>query len=198
MTDSRGSRKRALLVGTAMTLVHANGYGQTTLADIANAAGIPLGNVYYYFKTKDALCEAVIDQLADHSQALRDRWDVIPDPKDRLAAYLQMTVETRDAVARSGCPIGTLCAELHKDGGPLAEASARLLGDLLAWLEAQLRLVGVDDARGLAVQLLSAIQGASLLSHTFHDPQYLEAEAKRLEAQIRELPGPRAEIQEAE
>lgn len=182
-----------------MKLVHAKGYSQTTLADIASASGIALGNVYYYFKTKDALCEAVIGQLADRSRALRERWDAIPDAKDRIAAYLQMTVDSRNAVARSGCPIGTLCAELHKDGGPLAEESARLLAELLAWLEAQLRLLGVgDDAPGLAIQILSAIQGASLLTHTFHDPRYLEAEARRLETQIRELPGPRAEIQEAE
>lgn len=31
---------------------------QTTLADIAERAGVAVGNVYYYFKTKDALFDA--------------------------------------------------------------------------------------------------------------------------------------------
>ena len=32
----------------------------TTLADIAQAADVPLGNVYYYFKSKDELIRAVV------------------------------------------------------------------------------------------------------------------------------------------
>ena len=33
---------------------------RTTLGDIARAADVPVGNVYYYFKTKDQLVEAAL------------------------------------------------------------------------------------------------------------------------------------------
>ena len=43
------------------------------------------------------------------------------------------------------------------------------------------------DSRGLAVHLLSATQGVSVLAHTFHDPELILMEAERLKAWIRGL-----------
>ena len=45
--------KCTCLLEAANKLVHQQGFNQTTLADIAKAAQVPLGNVYYYFKTKE-------------------------------------------------------------------------------------------------------------------------------------------------
>ena len=53
--------KRERLVRAASELVHHQGVEKTTLAEIAEAADVPLGNVYYYFKTKDALLDAVVE-----------------------------------------------------------------------------------------------------------------------------------------
>src|SRR5712691_2881809 len=154
------TNKHARLIATAAKLAHEQGFNQTTLADIARVSGVPLGNVYYYFKTKEALGEAAIDKLASASQMLRATWDASPDPKSRLEAFIQMSIDNRDSLARSGCPIGTLCAELHKEGGPLAQDAAKLFAELLKWLEAQFRLIGrKGESRDLAVHLLSALEG---------------------------------------
>ena len=53
--------KRTRLVLAGRELLHEQGFQRTTLADVAGRAGVPLGNVYYYFKTKDSLCEAIIE-----------------------------------------------------------------------------------------------------------------------------------------
>jgi TetR/AcrR family transcriptional regulator, transcriptional repressor for nem operon len=107
----------------------------------------------------------------------------------RLEAFIQMSIDNRDSLARSGCPIGTLRAELHKKGGPLAEDAAKLFAELLKWLEAQFRLIGrKGESRDLAVHLLSALEGASLLSHTFHSTHYVVREANRLKEWVRDLP----------
>jgi AcrR family transcriptional regulator len=50
--------KRTRLIETAMKLAYRNGFRETSLADIAEAARVPVGNVYYYFKTKEELGEA--------------------------------------------------------------------------------------------------------------------------------------------
>jgi hypothetical protein len=42
--------KRARLIEAAKTLLHQQGLYRTTLADGADRARIPLGNVYYYFR----------------------------------------------------------------------------------------------------------------------------------------------------
>ena len=62
------AEKRAELVTAAKLLLHEQGLHRTTLADVASRADVPLGNIYYYFKTKDSLAEAVLEA---HDAALR-------------------------------------------------------------------------------------------------------------------------------
>lgn len=180
--------KRTRLIETAARLTHEQGFNRTSLAHIAEHAGVPLGNVYYYFKSKEALGEALVDRLHGRYESLRLGWEENADAKSRLTGFIQMTIDNRATLARSGCPVGTLCAELHKDGGPLADHAAQLFAELLDWIEAQFREIGRgDESRELAVHLLSAIQGASLLAHTFHDEAYVVREANRLADWIRAL-----------
>jgi TetR/AcrR family transcriptional regulator, transcriptional repressor for nem operon len=61
--------KRERLVEGARDVLHAQGVERTTLADIAQAAGVPVGNVYYYFKTKDELVDAVVASRIAETQA---------------------------------------------------------------------------------------------------------------------------------
>ena len=60
----------------------------------------------------------------------------------------------------------------------------KLLALPLAWAEEQFRLSGRRDARDLAVALISAYQGVSLLTGTFRDPSLMMGEARRLERWI--------------
>ena len=63
-----------------------------------------------------------------------------------------------------------------------------LFAEALAWLERQFKALGKGaDSRGLAVHLLSATQGVSVLAHTFHDPGLVDIEADRLKKWIRTL-----------
>ena len=67
--------KRARLVRTAVKLAYRHGFRETSLADIAEAAKVPVGNVYYYFKTKDEIGEAIVEQRLLEFRALREQWD---------------------------------------------------------------------------------------------------------------------------
>jgi TetR/AcrR family transcriptional repressor of nem operon len=181
--------KRSRLVDAAVHLVHRQGFHRTTLADLAQESGVPLGNVYYYFKTKDALGEALIDQYVSCYETLRAKWESEADPRARLDAFIQMTIDNRETLAQSGCPMGTLTSELRKDDGRLATCATRLFADLLDWLDRQFRQLGKSksEARRLAVHLLSALQGASLLAHNFGSAKYAVQEAKLLREWVRDL-----------
>jgi AcrR family transcriptional regulator len=50
---------------TATKLAHGRGFRETSLADIAEAARVPVGNVYYYFKTKQELAEAAVERCLE-------------------------------------------------------------------------------------------------------------------------------------
>jgi hypothetical protein len=64
--------------------------------------------------------------------------------------------------------VGTFCSELHKAGGSVATRATEIFVQHLAWIESQFRALGKGkDSNGLAVHLLSAMQGVSILAHAF-------------------------------
>lgn len=178
----RKTDKRVRLIEAAKVLIHQKGFNQTTLADIAQEADVPLGNVYYYFKTKEAIGEAVIEKRSAEFAELFSRMDESADPKARLIGLLQFSQDDLELTARFGCPIGGLCQELGKQGGSLADQAAKLLYDLLAWCETQFRALGFGEkARDQALNLVSGIQGIYLLTHTFKDPKLAIRMAKNMQ-----------------
>jgi TetR/AcrR family transcriptional regulator, transcriptional repressor for nem operon len=178
---SSETNKSARLLEAANKLVHRQGFNQTTLADIAKEAKVPLGNVYYYFKTKEEIGKALIEFRAEFYRGRIASWEKSPDPKKRILALIEEVASERETLASSGCPIGSLCQELHKDGGPLADKSAGLLAAILSWTEQQFHLLGKGrESADLALHLVSVLQGASLLTHTFHQPELIVRETARL------------------
>src|SRR6266478_3950274 len=129
--------KRTRLIETAMKLAYRNGFRETSLADIADAAHVPVGNVYYYFKTKEELGEAVVERRLAELRAFREELDRLSSPNERLFAFVESIHRNRERLARGGCPLGGLCTELQKEGGALAKKSAALYSEPMAWLEEQ-------------------------------------------------------------
>jgi AcrR family transcriptional regulator len=182
------TEKRTRIVETAAKLVHEHGFSRTSLADIAQASGVPLGNLYYYFKTKDAIGEALVEKMSEPAVEARAQWDAELEPRERIIAFIQRTLDTRESVTRHGCPVGSLCSELRKEPSPLGEHAATLFEDFLKWLEAQFKLLGKGaESRELAFHLVSSVQGASLLANTFHDSKQLVRECNRLKEWVRSL-----------
>jgi AcrR family transcriptional regulator len=180
--------KRSRLIQTAAKLAYRHGFRTTSLADIAEAAEVPLGNVYYYFKTKDEIGEAIVELRLAELSAQRQRWNEAGSPKDRLCACVQGVFENKDFLAECGCAVGTFCSELHKEGGSVATRATEIFAQHLAWIESQFRALGKGkDSNGLAVHLLSAMQGVSILAHAFHDSGLVARETKRLKSWIQSL-----------
>src|ERR1700681_899879 len=180
--------KRSRLIQTAVKLAYRHGFRTTSLADIAEAAKVPVGNVYYYFKTKDEIGEAIVEQRLAELSAQRQRWSEARSPKDRLCACVEGVFENKDFLAQRGCAVGTFCSELHKAGGSVATRATEIFAQHLAWIESQFRALGKGkDSNGLAVHLLSAMQGVSILAHSFHDSDLVATETKRLKSWIQSL-----------
>ena len=186
MPRAKDTRTRLLEAATKMTYRY--GFGHTALADIAKEAKVPLGNVYYHFKTKDEFGNAIVERRMAHFRTQLDELNELESPKERLCAFVQIKIDNCDELARSGCPVGTMCSELHKHRGPVAKNASILFAEALSWMETQFKALGKGvDARGLAVHLLSATQGVSVLAHTFNDTNMITSEAKRLKEWIRSL-----------
>ncbi|MGQ5633315.1 MULTISPECIES: TetR/AcrR family transcriptional regulator [unclassified Streptomyces] len=178
---AQASQKRRRLTAAAARVLHEQGVERTTLADIAREADVPVGNVYYYFKTKDELVRAALSEHSAHLDELTERLEQLDDPRDRLKALVEAWVDQRDVAARHGCPTGTLAVELDKraDGVLDAEAGA-VIRRLLDWAGRQFRELGAPDPDGLALTLVCAYQGMSLLANALRDPDVMTREGARL------------------
>lgn len=180
--------KRASMIEAANKLVQQQGFKQTTLADIARESRVPLGNVYYYFKTKVDIGRALIEYRTECYQSQFAEWDKLPEPRARVLASIKAVADSSEMVALNGCPIGSLCQELQKEGGSLADKSASMFSALLGWLEMQFHLLGLGrGSAGHALHLVSALQGASLLTNAFNDPTLMLRETARLEQWVNAL-----------
>jgi AcrR family transcriptional regulator len=180
------SRTRLLQAAEKTTYLY--GFGNASIADIAKAARVPLGNVYFYFKTKDEIGRAIVELRVSRFKKQLQELDKADSPKERLCGFVDIKIRNRETLARGGCPVGTLCSELQKYGGAAAKKSRVLFAEALAWMEKQFEALGMGaDSAGCALHLLSATQGVSLLTHTFHDPTMIAREAERLKEWIRAL-----------
>src|SRR5689334_19193710 len=86
--------KRERLIAAACDLFYRQGIAGTTLAHIAEAAEVPLGNMYYYFKTKDEIVAAVVEarteEIRSATAAVQRRHG---SPKARLKALVGLLAD---------------------------------------------------------------------------------------------------------
>jgi len=189
-TDTVATRpgKRERLLAAATDLLYRQGVEKTTLADIAQAADVPLGNIYYYFKTKDAIVDAVVEaHVRGITEMLASLDRHYRSPKGRLKALFRTLAGQHDRIARYGCPHGTLCSELEKTGRAGEPAVARLVEIPIAWTEEQFRSMGRRDARDLAIEFIASYQGTAVLTQALREPALLSREGRRLERWIDSL-----------
>ncbi|WP_343952521.1 TetR/AcrR family transcriptional regulator [Nonomuraea longicatena] len=193
MTDSPGTRrrgadKRRRLSAAAAQVLHHQGVERTTIADIAHAADVPVGNVYYYFKTKDDLVRAALSEHTARLEEITDGLDRLPDPRERLKTLVAAWVEQREVAARYGCPTGTLAAELDKRAdGVLDREAGEVIRMLVDWAERQFRALGLPGAADHAITFVAAYQGMSLLSNALHDPEIMTSQGAALTAWLDSL-----------
>ena len=181
----QGETVRREIVEAANRLFYHRGYNQTSFTAIAEAAGIPRGNFYYYFKTKDDILGAVIDARIERIRAMLADWDAADaDPRQRLKRFVGMVKNSEKDLLRYGCPMGSLNVELGK-AQPALKAKAKKMFDLFRdWLATQLAALGHDNASEMALRVLGRMQGVAVLVQVYGDRDYFREQLAELEAWI--------------
>lgn len=167
---------RDRIVNAADHLFYIHGYNQTSFSDIANEAGVPRGNFYYYFKTKDDILQAVLDFRTDLVSQMLSNCDACSeDPHQQLLYLVEVLIREEENVIRYGCPMGTLNSELSKSSATLQQRAAGLFQQIRDWINSKLILLGFKDhADALALELLARLQGTTVIANVFHDREFLK------------------------
>ncbi|MCA9774801.1 MAG: TetR/AcrR family transcriptional regulator [Myxococcales bacterium] len=78
------------LLRAAMEVMGAKGPGSTTIQEITDAADVGFGSFYNYFASKDAILDALMDEVVDaFGAALDGLAEVLDDPAEILAASIR-------------------------------------------------------------------------------------------------------------
>jgi AcrR family transcriptional regulator len=188
VVDANLASKRDRLVLGARQVIYEQGVERTSLADVARVAGVPVGNIYYYFKTKDELVGAAVSAYTSDGSELLHGLEQLDAPEARLHGLLDVLADVGGSVAEYGCPLGTLSAELDKRNGTIvSQQSQQLLVPMIDWAEKQFADMECADARQLAITLVAGYEGAALLTHSLRDPTLLTSQMHRLHLWVDEL-----------
>ena len=57
----KSDRTRNRILQAANRLFYRKGFNQTSFTDVVDAADVPRGNIYYYFKTKEDILHAAVE-----------------------------------------------------------------------------------------------------------------------------------------
>src|SRR5579872_2357860 len=168
------SAKRRQIIDGARAVFLAQGFDAASMNDIARAAGVSKGTLYVYFKHKEELFEAIVEEEC-HAQA-EGIFDLDPNDHDvetvlrRLgAAYVKFLCRPEKAQAiRTVIAIAERKPEL---GGKFyASGPARGIARLSAYIAAQVEagVLVVEDCEIAAAQLMEACQAMIFKSMVFN------------------------------
>jgi AcrR family transcriptional regulator len=117
----KGQKSRERILEVALELFQQRGYEATTMRMIATAAGVSLGNSYYYFPTKEHLVQGFYERIhVDLAAASRAEMSRSRSLRERLRAVMRAQV---DVLAPNHEVAGTLFRSALTPGSPLSPFS---------------------------------------------------------------------------
>src|SRR6266581_3203837 len=172
--SQKGAATRDQILNAASRLIHVQGYQSTSLDDVLRESGVGKGNFYYYFKSKEDLGYAILDQIIG-SFLERTLEPCFSDPEQgalaQIRCFLDRVLEAQRARnCVGGCPLGNLAAELSDVHEGFR---ARLAFVFAAWRERLTLALRTEQLRGavdaacrpgaVADFLVASLEGAILL-----------------------------------
>ena len=111
------------------------GFSAASTAAIARIAGLPKANLHYYFRTKNALYQRVLENIIARWVETSDPIQPEADPRAALAAYIAGKID----YSRQRPHASKVFANEILHGAP--SIAGRLRGDLKVWLESKCRVI---------------------------------------------------------
>ncbi len=171
--DEPAPSRRLQIIRAALHRYRTHTVSGTTLRDVAQAAGLPLGNLYYYVRSRDDLVIEALDECERELHRFLDRLAPLT-PLDWLSAYFDWLLTDPDQATALGCPFGTLAGELRALGHPAADRGAQIVRQYREAVVRQTR------AAGIPIDIFIAVQGTYTVSRILDDPALFKQEIERI------------------
>ena len=192
------ANRRQHIIELAADVVYRQGFKGTSVENVLEIAGVGKGNFYHYFRSKDELGVAIINEI--------EKWFAGPPGDEMFAAGKSPETRLRDYIAHvtaarhrdnRGDPLGNLAAELG-DVEPFAKPLRRAVNALLDRFEALVSEYALEraasvDARAVARELAAQIHGLSTLYKVDREDAAFDRGLERCEDILRDAVPKKAE-----
>jgi AcrR family transcriptional regulator len=133
---AKGEQTKALILNTALEMLHERGYDNTTMRAIAERAGVSLGNAYHYFGSKDHLIQAFYHRThQDHLSASQPVLEKESSLKARLLSVMRLKIDTLEPYHEFAGVLFQTAADPHSPLNPFADAAAPVRRDSIKLFE---------------------------------------------------------------
>jgi len=129
-------------------LIHAQGFNATGIQQVLDAAGVPKGSFYFYFKSKEDFGLTVIDYFREYIEAMTDKYlkDDNALPLKRLSSFFDAYGDIFTKMDFCcGCPIGNLMQEMSDLNATFREKINEVYSEMQKGIE---QLLGEARAGG--------------------------------------------------
>ena len=181
--DGRSTRDTVIAAATKLMRLH--GYQKTSLDDVLRESGVGKGNFYHYFKSKEELGHAILDQLISEflDRTLEPCFAAeVANPVGQIRCFLDRVLELqRGSNCVGGCPLGNLASELSDVHEGFR---TRLAAIFVAWRDRLTRALDDARTRGLVTDdcapaavahfVVASLEGAILLAKVTKDIDAME------------------------
>jgi TetR/AcrR family transcriptional repressor of nem operon len=159
---------RDRIIETGAEIIHRKGFNHTGIQEILNAASVPKGSFYNYFKSKDDFGLQIIDYFSAHFQKIAKETleDTRISPLSRIYAFLTAFMEYFESQNYAGgCPIGNLAQEMG-DLNPIFRKKLSEAMDMM--VDAYSRVLSAAQNDGKIMKSLNIKDTASFIIASWH------------------------------
>lgn len=151
---SKGERTKQAILAAALELFREQGYEATTMRMVAEAAGVSLGNAYYYFASKDQLLQAFYGEVHEaHVERARPALAREQGLRERLAAVMSAWLEVIEPYHRFSALMFRTAADPKSPLNPFHPAGAAVRREGEALFAEVLRDCKPKPPKDLAAEL---------------------------------------------
>ena len=165
------SRKRDLLVDTALELFYQDGFHATGIDRILETAGVARMTLYNHFKSKDELIVAVLRRRDEkfRNWFMRTVERLASKPEDRLLAVYDALKEWFSSKDFCGCMFINASAEFGNPEDPIHRVAAEHKQLIRRYLGEIANETRITEPEALADELMLLMEGAIVMAHVAGD-----------------------------
>jgi AcrR family transcriptional regulator len=180
---AKGEQTKALILTTALEMLHERGYEATTMRAIAKKAGVSLGNAYHYFGSKDHLIQEFYHSThEDHLRASLPALQKESSMRARLLSVMRLKIETLEPYHEFAGVLFQTAADPHSPLNPFADASAPVRRESMKLFEQLVEQVKARIPNDLRAELpyLLWLYHMGIILFWIHDSSRKRARTYRL------------------